>query len=189
MRKSVLLWLAWVTPAFAANPCVGVTGCNASSNQLVGAVSPIAEMVVAFAAAFATLFIIIGGFMMLMSAGNESNAEKGKKYVVYALIGFALTLMSQAIVKFVFSNAVLIDIADPNNAPFYFIAQIVKMMLALFNVIFVIIAVIAGFRMVIGGGQSSEFDASKKAIRWAIIGAIVVNLSYAMINATLNLGF
>jgi len=187
--QSLILWLSLVSTASAATPCVGVVGCNPSANQLVGAVSPIAAMVVAFAAAFATMFIVVGGFLMLISAGNESNAEKGKKYVIYSLIGFAVTLMSQAIVQFVFSNAVAIDVANPNNAPFFFISRIVLMLLALFNVVFVVVVIIAGFRMVIGGGQSSEFDASKKALRWAIVGAIVVNLSYALINATINLGF
>ncbi len=178
-----------VPTAHAANPCVGITGCSPSANQLVFALPAFATLIVAFAAAIATLFVVVGGFMMLISSGNEGNADKGKKYIVYALVGFGLTLISQALVQFIFNNAIVIDVNDLNNAPFYFIAQIVRMMLMLFNVVFVVVCIIAGFRMVIGGGQSSQFDTAKKSVRWAIVGAIAVNLSYAIINAMLSLGF
>ena len=47
----------------------------------------------------------------------------------------------------------------------------------------------AGFRMVMTRGESGEFDQAKSAVKWGIIGAIIINISYALVYATFNLGF
>ena len=55
--------------------------------------------------AVAVLFLIIGGFQYMTSAGNEEAAEKGKGTVVNALIGIVIIIMSYVLVSVV-SNAI-----------------------------------------------------------------------------------
>ncbi len=49
----------------------------------------------------AVLFIIIGGFQYITSAGNPENVSKAKNTILYAIIGIIVTLLSYAIVKFI----------------------------------------------------------------------------------------
>jgi hypothetical protein len=47
------------------------------------------------------LAIIIGGFFILTSAGNETNMNKGKEIITYAVIGLVISLSAYFIVAFV----------------------------------------------------------------------------------------
>lgn len=49
----------------------------------------------------AVVFIIVGGFQWLTSAGNEERVELAKKTISSAVIGMVLVLMSWAIVTFI----------------------------------------------------------------------------------------
>lgn len=50
------------------------------------------------------LFLIIGGFWYLTSAGNDEQAEKGKKTLLNSVIGLVVILLSYTIVKIVSST-------------------------------------------------------------------------------------
>lgn len=47
----------------------------------------------------AVLMMTVGGFLMLSSAGDETQYEKGKNYAKYALIGLGFTLMAYILVS------------------------------------------------------------------------------------------
>lgn len=49
----------------------------------------------------AVLFIIIGGFQYITSAGNPDGIYKAKQTLLYAIIGLIVVILSFAIVKFV----------------------------------------------------------------------------------------
>ena len=51
--------------------------------------------------AIAVLFLIIGGFWYITSAGNEETAEKGKGTVINAIIGIVIIVLSYIIVQVV----------------------------------------------------------------------------------------
>jgi hypothetical protein len=50
------------------------------------------------------LFLMLGGFWYLASAGNEETAEKGKKTLINSVIGLTLVILSFAIVRIVGST-------------------------------------------------------------------------------------
>jgi hypothetical protein len=50
------------------------------------------------AGALAVLFLIIGGFWYITSAGNEEQAEKGKSTLVNAIIGIIIIVLSFVII-------------------------------------------------------------------------------------------
>src|SRR6185369_632662 len=49
----------------------------------------------------AILFLIIGGFWYITSAGNEETAEKGKGTAINAIIGLVIIILSYVIVNVV----------------------------------------------------------------------------------------
>jgi hypothetical protein len=53
------------------------------------------------------LFLMIGGFLYVTSAGNEEQSEKGKKILINSIIGLVVIIMSYAIVRVVSSLVTL----------------------------------------------------------------------------------
>ena len=54
----------------------------------------------------AVLFLMIGGFRYITSAGNEETAEQAKKIITNAIIGIVIIILSFVIVR-VISNAIV----------------------------------------------------------------------------------
>lgn len=86
-------------------PQGGPTGGFANSKTLMGLLTEILKYLLYLAGAIAVLFIVIGGFQYITSAGNEEQAEKGKNTLVNAIIGLVVIIMSYAIIQ-VIANAV-----------------------------------------------------------------------------------
>lgn len=70
-----------------------------------GGVNYFFERVIGFLAtvigSLAVLMLVVGGFLMLSSGGNETQYEKGKNYAKYALIGLGITLLAYVMVNLV----------------------------------------------------------------------------------------
>jgi len=74
-------------------------GGGISGSQTLGQfITNVIRMLLFFAAAIAVLFVIIGGYQYLTSAGDDEQAEKGKKTLINAIIGIVLIVLSYAIV-------------------------------------------------------------------------------------------
>lgn len=83
------------------NGSPGVAGALSINDLVVR----IINVLLAIAAIVAVLFIVIGGFRYITSAGNEDQAKKGRHTVVNALIGLAIVILAYALVSIV-NNAV-----------------------------------------------------------------------------------
>ncbi|MGL5831217.1 MAG: hypothetical protein ACRCZE_03645 [Candidatus Altimarinota bacterium] len=70
-------------------------------NPLAAFIIQIINFIVLISGSVSFLLIVIGGFMILSSAGNETNLNKGKDIIKIAIIGLVLTLSSYFIVAFV----------------------------------------------------------------------------------------
>ncbi len=74
--------------------------CNAGTN-VNSLIRTVINWLLGIAFAVAVLFLIIGGFQYITSAGNEEAAEKGKGTAVNALIGIVIIILSYVIVNVV----------------------------------------------------------------------------------------
>ncbi len=71
---------------------------------LGGALLPnITRTVIAAAGATAVLFVIIGGIQMLTAYGSDEKIAKGKKTIMWALVGLLISILSYAIVTMISS--------------------------------------------------------------------------------------
>jgi hypothetical protein len=50
---------------------------------------------------WAVMFVFIGGFQMVMAAGNEEMYTKAKKTIVWAILGLVVALLSFSIIAIV----------------------------------------------------------------------------------------
>ncbi|MFA6259600.1 MAG: hypothetical protein WCX29_03265 [Candidatus Peribacteraceae bacterium] len=166
--------------------CKLLGGCDISGNPVVDLLGPVADLLVYLIAALAVLFVVWGGAQILMSLGDESRFTSGRNSVVYGLVGFGLALTAQVVISFVVDKADQVSGAgNPIGAA---IAAAVDFMLTLMNTVFLIIMFIAGFKFVLARGSSDQVTSARKAVGFAIVGAIIINLSKSLVTAVLNLG-
>ncbi|MDP3975482.1 MAG: pilin, partial [bacterium] len=59
----------------------------------------IATWMITLVSSFAVVALIIGGFMMIISGGDETRLELGKTIFTYSLIGLLVTLLAYGIVS------------------------------------------------------------------------------------------
>ncbi len=97
--------LAPVALAQFSTPSAGGTGLP-NETRFSDFVMRIINIALAVAGLIAVLFLIIGGFRYITSAGNEETAESAKKIIINAIIGVVVIILSFVIVR-VISNALL----------------------------------------------------------------------------------
>ncbi|MBM3227823.1 hypothetical protein FJZ27_03105 [Candidatus Peribacteria bacterium] len=168
------------------DPCTYIGGrhCGVSAASVEADVNAsivkIVEFLAAGAGGLVVLYTVVGGLQMLYSFGDEGKFARGQTSVRWALIGFALVLGSQMIVNFIYDRARVAVGATPLLS---LMTSIVDTITNLMTVIFVIVAMAAGVKAIIGQGKQEEFTAAKRAIGFAIAGAFVINLARALSKA------
>lgn len=58
------------------------------------------DAIIGFVAVTAVLAMIGGGFMFIISGGNDRNVETAKKIMLYSIVGMAVALFAKLIVNF-----------------------------------------------------------------------------------------
>lgn len=169
----------------AEGPCWGVS-CGIGGNPLPAFITVIAAVLVEIVSGLSVLFVVIGGALLLLNMGNESQAEKGKKAVLYSLIGYAIALSSQTIISFVVARS---GDVDPNAPHLGIMRTVLESTVMIFNVVFALVVVFFGYKLVIARGQQSDLDTTKKGLVWTVSGALLINLSYALVRALTGVGF
>jgi len=86
--------------------CPAGSGLNCNAGTDVNSfIRTVINWVLGITFGVAVLFLIIGGFWYITSAGNEETASKGKSTVINAIIGIIIIVLSYVIVNVV-SNLV-----------------------------------------------------------------------------------
>lgn len=80
-------------------------GLRRTETNLNSLITTVINWLLGIAFGIAVLFLIIGGFWYITSAGNEETAEKGKNTAINAIIGIVIIILSYVIVN-VISNFV-----------------------------------------------------------------------------------
>jgi type IV secretory pathway VirB2 component (pilin) len=75
-------------------PRTGIANSGTFQDLLMNVIS----ILLLVAGGIAIVFVIIGGYQYMTSAGNEETAEKGKKNVINAIIGIVIILLSYEII-------------------------------------------------------------------------------------------
>jgi hypothetical protein len=72
--------------------------CNAIGTDSTGLLTHAINLLLAFLGMIAVLFIIIGGYKMIISRGDEKKFESGRQTVTYALIGLVVAILAFAMI-------------------------------------------------------------------------------------------
>ena len=108
MKKNIKLFVTTVagllTPLAALavnfkNPAGGfLLDRGAAGNTFPSLLLYFVELLLGIVGIISVLFIVIGGFQYITSAGNEEQAEAGKKTLTNAIIGLVIVILSYVIV-------------------------------------------------------------------------------------------
>jgi len=168
-----------------AGLCQGVPfgACDTqNTNTVTVEILPkIAKFLLEVAVGLSVLFIVWGGILMLISMGDDAKTTQAKWAIVYALMGLFGAILSQVFVGIVAETPL---VGDDTAASI--IHRAVKILVNAMNVIFLSVIIFAGIRMLMGHGQPEGFDRAKKAIMWAIAGAVIVNVARTLVGAVLT---
>jgi len=96
-----LLYLPFVARAGLLTGVACPTSIACNSGDLPALIVGITNLILAVAGAIAVLFVIIGGFQYITSAGNEERAEAGKRTLQNAIIGVVVIVLSFVIIAVV----------------------------------------------------------------------------------------
>lgn len=154
---------------------------EAGTEQLRGLYS-LMEM---FVGAIAVLMIIITGFRMVTSAGNEEVVNKSKKQITWAIIGLVVIGLSELVVK---------DIIFPKEGstlPDVVKAQQLIVTMTNFASSFIATVAIAmymygGYLYVTAMGKEDNVGKAKKVFIGATIGLIIAMGAYGIVNTVIK---
>ncbi len=132
-------------------------------------------------AIIAIIFIVIGGIMYMLSAGDEAMVTRAKKTWTGAVIGLAIALAAPTFLKEIKSilsdNTVVGGSADSwvsNALTIHDIAvRVLNLLLSVVGVIAIIALVIGGGMYLTAYGDEKRIDTGKKTITYAILGIVV----------------
>lgn len=79
----------------------GALRCDAANTSINDIIVKVLNILLGVAFLVAVLFLVIGGFRYITSAGNEEVAGKGRATIINALIGIVVIILSYVIVQVV----------------------------------------------------------------------------------------
>jgi len=68
--------------------------------KMLGVIPYYTTVLAAFAAMIATYYIIYAGYIMFTAFGDEAKYATGKKTLLYAVIGFMISMLAYFIIRF-----------------------------------------------------------------------------------------
>jgi hypothetical protein len=136
--------------------------------------------------AAAVMVIIMRGFTLVYSSGEEEEITKAKTHIVYAIVGLVVVGISEQVVRgFVFPEGgeSLPDVQVGNQ-----IVISITNYVAGFVSIFAFISLFyAGYRYVVSGGNEEVTEKVKKSILGAVLALLLALGAFAFVNTVLTL--
>ena len=91
-------------PALAEAVTGGLTSptrpTGVPGGTLLDTITFVINIVLYLVGAIALLMLVYGGFMYIISGGNEDTIEKAKKILTYAIVGVVVVIISYVVVNF-----------------------------------------------------------------------------------------
>jgi hypothetical protein len=131
-----------------------------------------------FIVLLALIFIVIGGFLYITSAGDEGRMETAKKCILAALIGLALGIAAPAFLREIASilnwggvnppagvgtSLTLIEIAS----------RVLSFLLTIIGILAIIMLIIGGIMYLTAAGDEDQIDRGKKIVKYSLIGITI----------------
>jgi hypothetical protein len=176
-------------------PCSGyATVCNASNpttgtnSTAVSFVNPITSTSIKdvlgtlltalknLVVTLALIFIVIGGILYMLSAGDPGMVKRAKDCWLFSVIGLAIVLAAPTFLKEVLAilGGTLTDTGITDALTTYQIAtKVLNFLLSLVGIIAIISLVVSGGMYMTAYGDDKQITTAKSVGKWAIIGIAI----------------
>lgn len=139
-----------------------------------------------FIASIAVLVIVISGFRLVTSAGEEEVIGKQKKRIGFAVAGLVLVGVSEFIVKeIVFPESGTRGVAPGQGIKL--ISMITNFVSAFVGTLSFVFMVYGGWMYVISRGNQEQMEKAKKIIIGAIIGIVIAFAAFGIVRTFLSI--
>ncbi len=184
---SLSAFTAFILPSsmLAAMPviyCSNLPGCGGGFKEYLTSI--LAYFIVKlpkYVYALGVLFVMIGGGYMVLAAGRDDMVTKGKTTITWAVIAVAVTQFTSSLLGFVFQETVS-RVAGEDIV----LSVTNTLMTTIFDVLYIAIlgvAIFSGMRLVLAMGKDDEMQKARDGLFWCAVGAIIINLAQAIVNA------
>ena len=126
-------------------------------------------------------FIIYGGYLYMMSSGDPAKTMAGKKTITRAIIGLLLVALAKTIFGAILS-AMGTKTQVGAGGEMAVVMHAINWVIGVSGVVCAIFIVVGGFGYMTSAGDPSKVQKAKKTILYAIIGLIIVALSFVITN-------
>lgn len=141
----------------------------------------------------ATFMFILGGFLILTAGGSSNKVDMGKKVLQYATIGIVVIMFSASLLQFIFGtvgakkdilenvNSTAQDVGLQNTDVTNLTTNLMLIALGLLGIVAVAMMIISGYLWITAGGNDERVRKARAIMFSAVIGLVVVLLSWAII--------
>lgn len=191
MKKLLVPILCFLLPFTALAVTLGAPTGDTTLTQVI---VRIAGGLVALMAIGGVFMFIYGGVMMLTAGGNEKQITQAKNLLRWTVYGILTILLSVSLVQFVFAlfgytPTETVAIPGLSDAPLRDVAvNTIRFVIGLLGVAGVAILVWGGYTWLTAGGNEQQIDKAKAIIRSAVIGLVIIILSWSVIQFVLHAG-
>lgn len=168
------------------NP-VAFTTVSGFLNSVLGSLMGIIAIV-------AVIFIILGGVMYVISAGNEEMVTRAKKTWTGAIIGLAIALAAPTFLKEIQN---LLGGSGPSGDAQAWISgaltikqiaeRVLTLLLSVIGILGIISLIIGGGMYMSAYGDEKRIDTAKRIITYAIIGIVVALAALVIVRQVMNI--
>ncbi|MDP3997021.1 MAG: hypothetical protein Q8P73_00770 [bacterium] len=155
---------------------LGLQCGDGQPSSLANILQTIINVFLALIAVIAVAAIIYGGVQYMISGGDEQQAAKGKRTVLFAVVGLLIVGLAAAIVQFTGGALKGRTTKLPDM-----IFTIIKVFLALIAVIDLAAIIYGGVQYMISGGDEQQAAKGKRTVLYAVAGLIIVGLAFAIV--------
>lgn len=138
-----------------------------------------------FVGAVATLVLVIRGFTVLASAGDEEALTHAKSHVLYALAGIVAVALSEVVIRGVIFPDAGERLPDTERGKFI-IVNIVNFLSIFISLMAFVALFYAGYRYVISAGNEEENEKVKKIVVGAVISLLLSLGAFALVNTLIE---
>lgn len=126
------------------------------------------------------LFLIIGGYQYITSAGNPDQIKRAKNTITGAIAGLVVVLLSWVIANFVYNHVHGQPLGEG------LLRDFINAALGFTTLTAVLFLIVGGYQYMTSAGNPDQIQRAKSTILYSVIGLVVILLSYAIVRFVIN---
>lgn len=152
-------------------------------SQLRSVVATIAKVLRNIIGAFAALWIVVSGILMVMAHGDESKITEQKQSITYAIIGLVIVLLLERMIDLIYGvpgveRGLTVEAAQAVDVE---ILGLVAFIRAVIGAISILMIIVAGFKTITAQGEEEKITNQRKAILWVAVGIVIITINQVVV--------